>query len=218
MTIREELDERLKFYRSMGVRYLNCVSGEGSDLCGGTESLDELREKVLECTACPLHKTRTKVVFGDGNTNAQLMFVGEAPGRDEDLQGEPFVGKAGQLLTKIIEAIDLQRKDVYIGNIIKCRPPENRDPALEEIQACRGFIEKQIDIINPKVIVTLGAHASRSLLEMDLPISKLRGRFRDYKNIPLMPTFHPAYLLRNPAGKREVWADMQKVRDRLRES
>jgi len=150
-----------------------------------------------------------------GNPGAELMFVGEAPGHDEDVQGEPFVGKAGQLLTKIIEAIGLRREDVYIANIIKCRPPGNRLPEHDEIASCQGFLFRQIDTIRPRVVVSLGGLAAQTLLNSATPITRLRGLFRDYRGTLLMPTFHPAYLLRNPAKKREVWEDMQKVRDRL---
>jgi uracil-DNA glycosylase len=170
-----------------------------------------------ECSRCKLHRLgRKQIVFGVGNPSADLMFVGEAPGADEDQQGIPFVGRAGQLLTKIIEAIDLQREDVYIANVIKCRPPGNRNPEPDEVESCEPFLFQQIDVIKPKVIVALGTFAARALLRTLDPISRLRGRVYDYRGAKLVPTFHPAYLLRNPASKREVWEDMKRVRDLLR--
>jgi uracil-DNA glycosylase len=151
-------------------------------------------------------------VFGVGNPNADLMFVGEAPGADEDIQGEPFVGRAGQLLTKIIEAIGMTRADVYIANVIKCRPPQNRNPEPDEVEQCEPFLFRQIETIKPKVIVALGKFAAQSLLKTTEPITRLRGREYKYRNAILMPTFHPAFLLRNPSSKREVWEDMKRVR------
>jgi DNA polymerase len=151
-------------------------------------------------------------VFGVGNPNADLMFVGEAPGADEDEQGEPFVGRAGQLLTKIIEAIGLRREDVYIANVIKCRPPANRNPEPDEVEQCQPFLFRQIDAIKPRVIVALGKFAAQSLLQTTDPITRVRGRTFTYRGATLIPTFHPAYLLRNPSAKREVWEDMKKVR------
>ena len=165
---------------------------------------------------CQLHQLgRHQVVFGVGNPDARLMFVGEAPGADEDEQGVPFVGKAGQLLTKIIEAIELKREDVYIANVIKCRPPQNRNPEQDEVETCEPFLFRQIDAIRPKVIVALGKFAAQSLLRTAEPITKIRGREFAYREAILMPTYHPAYLLRNPSAKREVWEDMKKVRDLL---
>jgi DNA polymerase len=172
-----------------------------------------------DCSRCKLHRLgRRQVVFGVGNPNADLMFVGEAPGADEDVQGEPFVGRAGQLLTKIIEAIDLRREDVYIANVIKCRPPQNRNPEPDEVEQCEPFLFRQIDIIKPKVIVALGKFAAQSLLRTTEPITRIRGREYTYRDAILMPTYHPAYLLRNPSAKREVWIDMQRVRDILKGS
>jgi uracil-DNA glycosylase len=165
------------------------------------------------CDRCKLHTLgRKQVVFGVGNPNADLMFVGEAPGADEDEQGEPFVGRAGQLLTKIIEAIGLKREDVYIANVIKCRPPGNRNPEPDEVDRCEPFLFRQVDAIKPKVVVALGKFAAQSLLKTTDPITRLRGRVYKYRGASLIPTFHPAYLLRNPASKREVWEDMKKVR------
>ncbi|HTI40506.1 MAG TPA: uracil-DNA glycosylase, partial [Vicinamibacterales bacterium] len=165
------------------------------------------------CSRCKLHALgRSQVVFGVGNPNADLMFVGEAPGADEDLQGEPFVGRAGQLLTKIIEAIGLKREDVYIANVIKCRPPGNRNPEPDEVEQCEPFLFRQIDTVKPKVIVALGKFAAQCLLRTNDPITRIRGREYKYRDAILMPTYHPAYLLRTPSAKREVWEDMKRVR------
>lgn len=180
---------------------------------GATMTLPDIRAEIGDCARCKLSAGRKQIVFGSGNPNADLMFVGEAPGADEDEQGEPFVGRAGQLLTKIIEAIGLQRSDVYIANVIKCRPPNNRAPEPDEVATCEPFLFKQIDAIKPKVIVALGTHAAHALLKVDTTISKLRGQVIDYRGgIKLVPTFHPAYLLRSPDRKRDVWEDMKKVR------
>jgi len=179
------------------------------------EVLEALRHEIgPDCSRCKLaHLGRRQIVFGVGNPRAELMFVGEAPGADEDIQGEPFVGRAGQLLTKIIEAIGLTREDVYIANVIKCRPPGNRAPEPDEVATCEPFLSRQIDAIGPRVIVALGAHATHALLKTDAPISRLRGRVHDFRGgIKLVPTFHPAFLLRSPDRKRDVWEDMKKVR------
>ena len=166
-----------------------------------------------DCSRCKLHTLgRKQIVFGVGNPNADLMFVGEAPGADEDIQGEPFVGRAGQLLTKIIEAIDLKREDVYIANVIKCRPPGNRNPEADEVEQCEPFLFRQVDAIKPKVIVALGKFAAQCLLKTDAPITRIRGREFAYRDAVLIPTYHPAYLLRNPSAKRDVWEDMKRVR------
>src|SRR5947207_12243001 len=173
--------------------------------------LAELERVAVACEKCRLSKTRRQVVYGVGNPHADLMFVGEAPGRDEDIQGKPFVGRAGQLLTDIIKAMKLTRDDVYIANVIKCRPPENRNPEPDELDACRPFIRRQVELIKPKVIVTLGRFALQSLMEKSLAITAARGTWMDYNGVKVMPTYHPAYLLRNPAAKKEVWSDMKKV-------
>jgi uracil-DNA glycosylase family 4 len=175
------------------------------------QQLRELREEMGDCTRCRLGKSRTHLVFGVGNPDARLMFIGEAPGRDEDLQGEPFVGRAGQLLTKIIEAMGYKRSDVYITNILKSRPPENRNPEPDEIEICLPFLKRQIEIIKPRAIVCLGKFAAQTVLNTGAPISSLRGRMGEYEGIPVMPTYHPAYLLRNPDAKKQVWEDVQKV-------
>jgi uracil-DNA glycosylase family 4 len=183
---------------------------------GQAEALAAIRTDIGDCTRCKLHTLgRRQIVFGVGNPQADLMFVGEAPGADEDVQGEPFVGRAGQLLTKIIEAIGLKREDVYIANVIKCRPPQNRNPEQDEVETCEPFLFQQIDVIKPKVVVALGTFAARALLRTLDPISRLRGRVFEYRGAKLIPTFHPAYLLRNPSSKREVWADMKLVRSLL---
>jgi DNA polymerase len=179
-------------------------------------ALKAIREDIGDCTRCKLHTLgRRQIVFGVGNPNADLMFVGEAPGADEDIQGEPFVGRAGQLLTRIIEAIGMKREDVYIANVIKCRPPGNRNPEPDEVDTCEPFLFRQIDVIEPKVIVALGKFAAQALLRTDAPISRLRGRVFEYRGAKLIPTFHPAFLLRNPSSKREVWEDMKLVRSLL---
>ena len=183
-----------------------------------TEALAAIRADIGDCTRCKLHTLgRKQIVFGVGNPEADLMFVGEAPGADEDEQGIPFVGRAGQLLTKIIEAINLRREDVYIANIIKCRPPQNRNPEPDEVAACEPFLFRQVDVIKPKVIVALGKYAAQTLLRSEAPISRLRGQTFDYRGATLIPTFHPAYLLRNPSSKREVWEDMKLVKRLLTE-
>jgi DNA polymerase len=183
----------------------------------GGELLIALKEEIgPACTRCKLHTLgRRQVVFGVGHPDADLMFVGEAPGADEDIQGEPFVGKAGQLLTRIIEAIGLKREEVYIANVIKCRPPGNRNPEPDEVAECEPFLFRQIDAVRPKVIVALGKFAAQCLLRSETPITRLRGREFIYRGAVLIPTFHPAYLLRNPSSKREVWEDMKRVRGLL---
>jgi len=233
--------EYLKFYRDLGVEWTmvgkkpaavarnrssHAVAGSGPSpmavrsmfdaLPEESQPLDLIRSDLGDCQRCKLSKGRTNIVFGSGNSNARLMFVGEAPGADEDAQGLPFVGRAGQLLTRIIEAIDMRREDVYICNILKCRPPENRNPAPDEIAACQPFLHRQIASVRPEVICALGTFGAQTLLQTREPISRLRGRFIDYRGAKLMATFHPAYLLRNPNEKRKVWEDVQKIRDYLR--
>lgn len=180
-------------------------------------NLEELRAAIGDCRRCKLCSGRTHLVFGVGNPRAKLMFVGEGPGRDEDLQGEPFVGRAGQLLTDIItKGIGLRREDVYIANVVKCRPPDNRNPEPDEVAACEPFLKKQIELIGPEIIVGLGKFAVQTLLQSKMPITKLRGNWHTYHGIKLMPTFHPAYLLRNPADKKLVWEDIKKVIKEMR--
>ncbi len=175
------------------------------------DTLPVIRDFIGECTRCKLSKGRTKIVFGTGSPKAQLMFVGEGPGRDEDLSGEPFVGRAGKLLTDMIKAMGLQREDVYIANIVKCRPPDNRQPEQDEVAACSPFLMRQIDVIQPKVICTLGNTPTQTLMQTTQGISRFRGEWFEFRNAKLMPTYHPAYLLRNPAAKADVWKDLQKV-------
>jgi len=230
-----DVSEYLKFYSELGVSHLKLpdrpakteppvqATVEASSAPSPdppavpSGSLEALREEIGDCRRCKLAPARTHLVFGSGNSKAELMFVGEAPGQDEDLQGLPFVGRAGQLLTKIIEAIELKRDDVYIANILKCRPPNNRPPEPDEIAACRGFVARQIEHIRPLIIVALGKFAAQTLLDVETPISRIRGKFFDHRGIPLIPTYHPSYLLRNPSAKREVWEDMKAVRERLKE-
>jgi uracil-DNA glycosylase len=233
---REQVAEHLKFFGELGVAGYrkdadwagrveqssvasrrSSVEGpepEAQSLESGVvESLEAIRGDIGECVRCKLCALgRKQIVFGVGNPNANLMFVGEAPGRDEDIQGIPFVGRAGQKLTQIIEAIGLKREDVYIANVIKCRPPQNRNPEPDEVEQCEPFLFRQIDTIKPKVIVALGTFAAKSLLKSNDSISRLRGRVFEYRGAKLVPTFHPAFLLRNPSCRREVWEDMKKVR------
>jgi DNA polymerase len=242
--IDRQLREHLSFYADMGVDGFSReaewrqrqdietrISGEppadtqeqavapqpGSAAVVLRETLAEIQAEIgPDCSRCKLHgQGRTQVVFGVGNPNARLMFVGEAPGHDEDIQGIPFVGRAGQLLTRIIEAIGLTRDDVYIANVIKCRPPGNRNPEPDEVDTCEPFLVRQVQAIRPRVIVALGTFAARALLRSNDPISRLRGQIFKYGEALLIPTFHPAYVLRNPASKRDVWEDMKKVRDLL---
>ncbi|MFZ9888081.1 MAG: uracil-DNA glycosylase [Myxococcota bacterium] len=178
--------------------------------------LERLRlDAIGDCHRCKLHRGRTQVVFGAGAAHARIVFVGEGPGSEEDRQGIPFVGPAGQLLTRMIEAMSLRRDEVYICNVVKCRPPNNRDPERDEVAACERFLKAQLDIIRPEVIVTLGRHATQTLLRSEVPISSLRGRWASYEDIPLLPTFHPAFLLRSPEKKREAWSDLQEVMRKL---
>jgi uracil-DNA glycosylase family 4 len=177
----------------------------------GEGTLQTVREDIGDCVRCKLHKGRTKIVFGDGHPQAKLLFIGEGPGRDEDLQGLPFVGRAGKLLTQMIEAMGLHRSDVYICNVVKCRPPENRAPERDEVEACSPFLLRQIDLVNPQVIVCLGSIASQTILETTRGITHFRGQWQEFRGRKLMCTYHPAYLLRNPAAKSEVWKDLQKV-------
>ena len=178
-------------------------------------NLDSIRAEIGDCQRCKLAPKRTNIVFGSGSPNAELVFVGEAPGYDEDVQGLPFVGRAGQLLTKIIESIDLKRDQVYICNVLKCRPPENRNPEPDEVAACNPFLRKQLAVIRPKIVCCLGTFAAQTVLQMAMPISRLRGKFYDMDGIRVIATFHPAYLLRSPDKKREVWEDMKQIRAEL---
>lgn len=219
--VARDLVEHLRFLADSDVEGLPRVaartSGPPAPAEGGpaAEDLESVRADLGECTRCKLHETRTNIVFGVGNPRARLMFVGEAPGADEDRKGEPFVGRAGQLLDRIIAAMGLRREDVYIANVLKCRPPNNRNPEPDEVAECRPFLFRQIEAVAPEVIVALGAPAAQTLLDTQAPIGRLRGRYWRVEGIDLMPTYHPAYLLRNPAKKRDVWEDMQQVMERL---
>jgi len=179
------------------------------------ETLHEVRTDLGDCQRCRLCQGRKSIVFGVGSTRADLVIVGEAPGRDEDIQGEPFVGRAGKLLNKMLVAIGLSREEVYICNVIKCRPPENRDPLPDEVVSCEPFLIRQLRAIQPKAILAMGRFAAQTLLRTEEKISKIRGQFREYQGIPVMPTYHPAYLLRNPGQRRPVWEDLQKVQKLL---
>ena len=207
-----DLKSYLKYLQGLGIQSL---PASGMEINNPSPSqmitLDEVRKELGDCTRCKLHRTRKTIVFGEGNEKTKLMFIGEGPGYDEDVQGRPFVGKAGQLLTKILQSINLPREEVYITNIIKCRPPQNRNPEPDEIQSCNPFLMKQIDVIQPKIICALGAFASQTLLKTDAKITALRGKFYDFEGIQVIPTYHPAFLLRNPERKREVWEDMKKI-------
>ncbi|BCR05543.1 uracil-DNA glycosylase [Desulfuromonas versatilis] len=194
-----------------------CGVDRGGDALCRAETLEEIRAELEGCQRCPLCQGRSNIVFGVGNPNARLVFVGEAPGREEDEKGEPFVGEAGRLLDRILFAMGLERSEVYICNVEKCRPPQNRDPRPEEIEACEPFLKRQLAAIGPQVIVTLGKFAAQTLLRDQAPISRLRGHWREYEGVALLPTFHPAFLLRNPASKREVWEDMKQVLAKLRQ-
>jgi DNA polymerase len=220
--ILEDIAEWLTYTREMGIEGLSLSRPSPAETTpassrAGAETLDDVRTSLEGCKQCRLGSGRTTLVFGTGNPKARLMFVGEAPGRDEDLQGEPFVGRAGQLLTKMIEKMGLKRQEVYIANIVKCRPPENRTPAPDEIEPCVGFLRRQIEIIRPRVICALGAVAAQTLLGVSDPITKLRGRFFDFQGIQVMPTYHPSYLLRNEQKRWETWADLQKIMALLKE-
>ncbi len=176
------------------------------------EALSAIRDDLGDCTRCKLHRLgRRQIVFGVGNPDAEIMFIGEAPGADEDIQGEPFVGRAGQLLTKMIEAMGFRRGEVYIANVLKCRPPENRNPEPDEIEQCQPFLLRQIAWVQPKVIIALGAFAARTLLQTDAPVSRLRGRVYEYRGAQLIPTFHPSFLLRSPKYKRDAWEDLKQA-------
>jgi uracil-DNA glycosylase family 4 len=176
------------------------------------DSLEKIREDIGDCQRCKLCSTRTRIVFGSGNPEAKLVFVGEAPGADEDVQGLPFVGRAGQLLTKIIDSINLKREDVYICNVIKCRPPNNRFPEKDEISTCSPFLQRQLEVIKPRIICCLGAAAAQTILKTKSSVAWIRGRFQDYRGAKLIVTYHPAYLLRNPEAKKDVWEDMKKIK------
>jgi uracil-DNA glycosylase len=225
-----ELAAQLGFFRDIGVESISVQPRETemrkmpqitdekpqeATTPTGSSDLESIRVEIGDCQRCKLAPKRTNIVFGSGNPNADLVFVGEAPGFDEDQQGLPFVGRAGQLLTKIIESISLKREDVYICNVLKCRPPDNRNPEPDEVAACNPFLKKQLATIRPKIVCCLGTFAAQTVLQTASPISKLRGKFFDVDGIRIIATFHPAYLLRSPDKKREVWEDMKQIRDEL---
>ena len=202
------LEDSLKLYSELGAEFVTSTSSSDDS------PYLSLRERILSCQKCPLYQGRKNAVPGEGNLGTELMFVGEAPGRDEDMQGRPFVGRAGQLLTKIIQAMKFKREEVYITNIVKCRPPENRTPHKQEIEMCQDYLREQIRMIKPKVIVTLGKVAADFFIESKLGMTALRGNFYEFNNIKVMPTFHPSYIIRNEGNieiKKMVWEDMQKV-------
>ncbi len=211
----DDIKNALLFYDALGYERLpvSIPSGRTSQISGDKENaLRVLREEIGDCRRCKLSQKRTHIVFGEGNPDARLIFIGEAPGREEDIQARPFVGDAGVLLTRLIEKMGLKRQDVFIANIVKCRPPLNRDPEKDEIEACAGFLERQIDVVKPDVIMTLGRIAASLLTGIEkLKITAIRGQTFDYRGIPLVPTFHPAYLIRNPRDKWLTWDDAQKV-------
>jgi uracil-DNA glycosylase len=203
-----QLKAHLRYQKGLGINTLLSQRKTSAPL-----TLEAIRSAIEDCTRCRLHEGRQSVVFGEGNPHAVLVFVGEAPGREEDLQGRPFVGKAGELLTRIIEAIDLTREEVYIANIMKCRPPQNRNPQPDEIRTCLPFLRQQLEAIRPRIICALGTFAAQTLLQTEERISLLRGKFYAYQGARLMPTYHPAFLLRNPQFKRDVWEDMKAIRE-----
>ncbi len=224
--LRQQAAEHLRFFGELDVAGLTKAEltaekpakaeGRRPEAGSAHDLLVDLRNDIGDCTRCKLHRLgRTQIVFGVGNPDADLMFVGEAPGQEEDLQGFPFVGRAGQLLTKIIEAIGLRREDVYIANVLKCRPPQNRNPEPDEVASCQPFLRRQIAAVRPKVIVALGSFAARTLLNTEESISRLRGRVYEHEGAKLVATYHPAYLLRSPDKKRDTWEDMKKVRELL---
>ena len=211
------LKSYLEYLKGIGVGFLPISEGDPEEATQvPIVTLDEVRKELGDCSRCKLHRTRRTIVFGEGNEKASLMVIGEGPGYDEDIQGRPFVGKAGQLLTKILQSINLAREEVYITNIVKCRPPQNRNPEPDEIQSCSPFLMKQINVIQPKIICALGTFSAQTLLKTETKITTLRGKIYDLAGITVIPTFHPAFLLRNPERKREVWEDMKKIAERMR--
>jgi uracil-DNA glycosylase len=207
-----DLKTYLEYLKGMGIVSIPASEMKADEPGQSTViTLEDVRKELRDCKRCKLHRGRKTIVFGEGNEKATLMLIGEGPGYDEDVQGRPFVGKAGQLLTKILQSINLPREEVYIANIIKCRPPQNRNPEPDEIQSCHPFLMKQIGVIQPKIICALGTFSAQTLLKTDTKITALRGKFFDLEGIKVMPTYHPAFLLRNPERKREVWEDMKKI-------
>jgi uracil-DNA glycosylase len=216
------LKERVAFMQDSQIAYLPKTTHQPAEKVSQLDTKQELKilqnDTIGDCQRCKLCSGRTQVVFGVGNSDADLVFVGEAPGADEDRLGEPFVGRAGKLLTRMIEAMGFSREQIYICNVVKCRPPENRNPELDEIQACEPFLKAQLGIVKPKVIVALGRFACQCLLRTEETMSDIRGKWQKYEGIAIMPTFHPAYLLRSPSKKKEVWEDLQKVMEFLKKA
>jgi DNA polymerase len=211
-----DLKNYLEYLKGMGIEAIPAAGEKVKKIFPSKfPTLEAIRRELGDCKRCKLHRTRRTIVFGEGNEKAKLMFIGEGPGYDEDVQGRPFVGKAGQLLTKIIQSIHFERQEVYIANIIKCRPPQNRNPEPDEIKSCSPFLMKQIQAIEPKIICALGTFAAQTLLQTDAKITSLRGRTFDLEGIKVLPTYHPAFLLRNPDKKREVWEDMKQIAEWL---
>ncbi len=225
LTVEEEVKEiigqlknHMSLNQSMGLGPPRLSPQARAYLEGGASqpiSLEDLRKDIGDCRRCKLHEERNLLVFGEGSSKARLVFVGEGPGREEDLEGRPFVGEAGRLLTRIIEAMGLSRESVYICNVVKCRPPKNRDPEGDEIESCLPFLKRQLNLIQPDVICALGRVAAQTLLGKEFRITRERGKWHSFMDIPMMPTFHPAYLLRNPTAKREVWEDIQEIMQHL---
>ncbi len=214
--LKEDLRKALRFYKELGFEHFPVdqkalMSAVTVTNTGSVVTLDSVREEIGDCHRCRLSEKRTHIVFGEGSPEADLMFIGEGPGREEDIQARPFVGEAGRLLTSLIEKLGMERSDVYIANVVKCRPPMNRDPAEDEIAECILFLKKQIAVIRPKVIMTLGRISTHALTGVAVPISRMRGHFYSYDDIPVMPTYHPAYLLRNRKAKWDTWDDAQKA-------
>ena len=214
---RSDLSDQFGFFRDIGIESVDLGNADLKEKTSRPEAwtLDDIRHELGDCQRCGLAPSRTNIVFGSGNPNARLMFVGEAPGSEEDRQGLPFVGRAGGLLTKIIESIGLKREDVYICNVLKCRPPGNRNPEAVEVETCSPFLKQQLETIQPDIVCCMGTFAAQTMLGMKIPISKLRGRFHNIDGVRFIATFHPAYLLRNPQKKREVWEDMKQIRAQL---
>jgi DNA polymerase len=213
LTTTDDIKTVLRYFEALGFERLPIEVPNFSALNREekAKALEALRIEMGDCQRCKLGTGRKNLVFGEGNPDAELMFIGEAPGREEDIQGRPFVGDAGKLLTRLINKMGFKREDVYIANILKSRPPGNRDPEADEINACLPLLKKQIEIIAPDVIISLGRISAHTLTGLNVPISRLRGKFHEFQDIPLMPTFHPAYLLRNPNDKQLVWSDAQQV-------
>jgi len=213
----DDLKSYLGYLKEIGIRSLPASEIDAHEpRLSHVMTLEEVRKELGDCKRCKLHRARRSIVFGEGNERSCLMVIGEGPGYDEDVQGRPFVGKAGQLLTKILQSINLSREGVYITNVVKCRPPQNRNPEPDEIQSCHPFLVKQITVIQPKVICALGTFSAQTLLKTDTKITTLRGKLFDLDGITVIPTYHPAFLLRNPERKREVWEDMKKIAELIK--